>query len=152
MTRKTTDTRKNRRPLVEPRNVVTIRPSASLKQAVELMRQRSVGCLVVVDEAGALKGILSERDVINRGMGNGGSLESITVGQAMTADVVCCEVGTSLDKIQRIMTTRRIRHLPLVRDGALVGTYGVGLDPRGITFDGSDIWVVNGGANSITKL
>jgi diguanylate cyclase (GGDEF)-like protein len=107
--------------LVEPRDVVTIRPSASLKQAVELMQQRSVGCLVVMDEAGALKGILSERDVVTRGLGNGRSLDAITVGQAMTADVVCCEVGTPLDKIQRIMTVRRIRHLPLVRDGALVG-------------------------------
>lgn len=38
------------------------------------------------------------------------------------------------------------------RDGMLVGTYGVGVGPRGITFDGSDIWVVNGDADSIAKL
>jgi diguanylate cyclase (GGDEF)-like protein len=107
--------------MVEPRDVVTICPSASLKQAVELMQQRSVGCLVVVDGAGALKGILSERDVITRGLVDGRSLESITVEQAMTADVVCCDADTPLDKIQRIMTARRIRHLPLVRDGVLVG-------------------------------
>ncbi len=121
MNRKITDARNNQPPVAEPRDVVTIGPEASLQQAVELMKQRSVGCVVVVDDARALKGIISERDVITRGLGNGRSLESITVEQAMTADVVCCEDGTPLHKIQRIMTTRRIRHLPLVRDGVLVG-------------------------------
>jgi len=121
MNRKISNTRKNQPPLVELRDVVTIGPEASLKQAVELLKLRSVGCLVVVDDAGILKGIISERDVIKRGLGNGKNLESITVEQAMTADVVCCDVGTSLEKIQRIMTRRQIRHLPLVRKGVLMG-------------------------------
>ncbi len=116
-----TDTRKTNPPLFELRDVVTIGPEASLRQAVELMKLRSLGCLVVVDDARALKGIISERDVINRGLDSGKSIESVTVAQAMTADVVCCEPDTPLDEIQRIMTTRKIRHLPLVRDGKLVG-------------------------------
>ena len=121
MNHKINNTLKNQQPLVELRDVVTICPEASLKQAVDLLKLRSVGCLVVVDDARVLKGIISERDVIKRGLDSGKSLESITVEQAMTADVVCCDVGTPLGKIQRIMTKRQIRHLPLVRKGILMG-------------------------------
>ena len=121
MNRKTSNARTDRHPSVASRDLVTIGPDASLREAVELMKLRLIGCLVVVDDAGALKGIVSERDVITRGLGAGKGLGSIAVEQAMTADVVCCDVGTPLEKIQRIMTARRIRHLPLVRDGVVVG-------------------------------
>ncbi len=101
--------------------VATISPDSSLKAAVALMKQHAVGCLVVVDDTGALKGIISERDVITRGLGSEDDLKRVAVGKAMTRDVVCCETGTSTEQLQRIMTEHRIRHLPVVQDGVLTG-------------------------------
>lgn len=107
--------------MAEAGQVATIGPDSSLNEAVALMKQRAVGCLVVVDEAGALKGIISERDVITRGLGSEDGLERITVEKAMTSDVICCEVGAPLEKVQQIMARHRIRHLPIVQDGVLMG-------------------------------
>jgi len=101
--------------------VATISPESSLKEAVALMKQCSVGCLVVVDDAGTLKGIISERDIITRGLGSEGGLDRTTVEKVMTRDVVCCAADASLGKMQQVMTKRQIRHLPLVHKGVLMG-------------------------------
>ena len=105
----------------ENQPVATIKPDVSLRQAVEMMTKLAVGSLVVVDDQGQLEGILSERDIISRGLVGSSGLDDTLVADAMTVDVVCCEAGTNLAGMLRIMTKQRIRHLPLVEDGVLVG-------------------------------
>lgn len=106
---------------IEGRDIRTVGPDQSLRQAAETLRQCRVGCLVVADEAGRVIGIISERDIINRGLGDEAGLKPLTVGEVMTPGVVCCEADASLSEMLRIMSELGIRHLPLIKDGVVVG-------------------------------
>jgi CBS domain-containing protein len=81
---------------------------------------------VVVDEHGALVGIVSERDVVRRLNERGAELLTAPVAEIMTTQVVTCGPGDGVDNLAAIMTERRIRHMPVVEDGRLVGLVSIG--------------------------
>jgi CBS domain-containing protein len=106
-------------------DVVTIRPDAGVRDLVAALAEHDVGALVVTADGTSLDGIVSERDVV-RCLHADGTVVDATVGAIMTTAVETCTPETSLDELMRTMTDRRIRHVPVVDDGRLVGIVSIG--------------------------
>ncbi|HEX2564101.1 MAG TPA: CBS domain-containing protein [Acidimicrobiales bacterium] len=110
-------------------DVATIEPAASVAEAVAAMREHNVGALVVVDDQSHIAGILSERDVVRALADEPVTQATILerrVSDLMTTDVTTCGSRSSVDELMRLMTDRRIRHIPVVDDGALNGIVSIG--------------------------
>jgi CBS domain-containing protein len=107
-------------------DVATASPGLSVAGLLEDLARHNVGALVVVDEAGELVGIVSERDVVRRLNERGAELLHSPVSEIMTTSVVTCEPTEGVDSLAEIMTERRIRHMPVVDDGRLVGIVSIG--------------------------
>jgi CBS domain-containing protein len=105
--------------------VVTVKPDTLVSELLALLVGRNIGA-AVVSSGDAVVGIVSERDVVHCVYGRGGQLLSTPVSDIMTTDVVTCLPDDEVDSLMRVMTERRIRHLPVVVDGALVGIVSIG--------------------------
>ena len=108
------------------RAVATIRPEAGIEEAVALLRHRGIGALVVSRDGTIVEGIISERDIV-RALGEWGSdIGGMRVATLMSREVVTCTEADSVVDLARLMTERRIRHLPVIERGALVGIISIG--------------------------
>jgi CBS domain-containing protein len=105
--------------------VVTVSPDAGIRELLALLAEHNVGALVVSVDGASLDGIVSERDVVRR-LHLDGTVVNNTVGAIMTSLVETCSPATDLDELMRTMTERRVRHVPVVDDGALVGIVSIG--------------------------
>ena len=106
--------------------VHSIGPAESVMDAVHKMNQFKIGCLMVMQQDQVM-GIFTERDVLRRVIGEGRSVQDVTVGEVMTTDIVCCRPDTDLDDVSAIMKTRRVRHVPVCEeDGKLHGVVSIG--------------------------
>jgi CBS domain-containing protein len=108
------------------RDVLTIVPDASIGDAVQLLETHGVGAVVVSTDGASVDGILSERDIIRGLAKQGESLLGRTVESLMTRDVETCAGGDTDREVLALMTQRRFRHLPVVKDGALAGIVSIG--------------------------
>ena len=107
-------------------DVVTIGPDAGVRELIALLAEHNVGALIVSADGGdTVDGIVSERDVV-RHLHHDGTVVNNTVAAIMTANVETCDEDTALDEIMKVMTERRVRHVPVVRDGRLVGIVSIG--------------------------
>ncbi len=111
--------------LQKPSQLWTIEPDATVFQAVELMARASVGALPVI-EAGRLCGIVSERDYARKVILVGRSSHATRVDAIMTEEVITIEPNTSIQVCMRLMTSHRIRHLPVLQSGQVVGIVSIG--------------------------
>jgi CBS domain-containing protein len=116
------------------REVETISAAALVSDAAVLLHDRNIGALVVMageDAEGGVTvaGILSERDVV-RALGVTGADSAAVLGQPvsalMTTEVVTCEPRATVDELARLMTDRRIRHVPVLDGDQLVGIVSIG--------------------------
>ena len=105
--------------------VVTCRPDQSIRQALGLLAEHNIGALVVVDATGAPAGILSERDVVREATRDE-RLFGRSVGDIMTRDVIVGVPEDDLRAVRLTMTERRIRHVPVVVEGRLIGIVSIG--------------------------
>ncbi len=105
--------------------VVTVSPDAGVRELLRLLAEHNVGALVVSSDGVRLDGIVSERDVVRR-LHTDGTVVDNTVGAIMTAVVETCTSQTPLDELMLTMTERRVRHVPVVDDGRLVGIVSIG--------------------------
>jgi CBS domain-containing protein len=108
------------------RSVATIAPEASVGTAVELLRRKSIGALVVSSDGAQVAGILSERDVVHALAERGAQLLELPVSALMTRHVFTCKPGDGIAELMAEMTERRIRHLPVVENGRLAGIVSIG--------------------------
>ena len=100
--------------------VITTPPTSTVSEAVALLARHNIGAVVVVDAAGQIHGIISERDVI-RALASREGVMALTVADLMTTALVCGSPSDDLEPVLQSMTTRHFRHLPVVEDGRLVG-------------------------------
>lgn len=107
-------------------DVATIQPEAKVRQLLALLAERNIGAVVVSRDGSAIEGIASERDVVRRLNERGEALLDSPVAQIMTATVRTCEPGDDVESLRATMTEHRIRHVPVVRDGALAGIVSIG--------------------------
>lgn len=105
--------------------IFSIAPGATVAEAVDLMVERGVGSLLVMQE-GALCGIVTERDYARKVAVDGVSTESICVADIMTADVLTTGVEHNIDECMMLMTEKRIRHLPVVDGARVLGIISIG--------------------------
>jgi CBS domain-containing protein len=106
--------------------VETISDKITLLDAAKMLDQKRIGAIVAVDDNGELCGVLSERDIVRRFARNGGKTVDMTVAQAMTRGVITADPAEDVDTCLGRMTDRRIRHLPVVENGKLIGIISIG--------------------------
>ena len=106
--------------------VATIRPDATVAEAVDMLNRERIGALVVSDDGEGVDGILSERDIVIALGGHDDDLLSRPVGDIMTRTVITCDPTDSVGELMAEMTNRRIRHFPVVADGRLRGIVSIG--------------------------
>ena len=115
--------------------VWSIGPDASVYDALQLMADKHVGALLVLD-AGKLVGILSERDYARKVILQGKASKTTPVREIMTAQVVCAHVDESIEEAMVLMTNKRIRHLPVLDGERLVGVVSIGDVVKAIALNG----------------
>lgn len=108
----------------KPPGVVTTTPRTSVYDALALMAKHDIGCLPVL-EKDRLVGVLSERDYARGVVLRGRSSRDMTVGELMTRAVIV-ERSHSIEHCMTLMTRERVRHLPVVEDGVLLGIVTIG--------------------------
>jgi len=107
-------------------DVVTVAPQQIVASVVKVLAQNRIGAVPVINEGGQLIGIISERDII-RGMSeHAGAVLTLPAEQLMTRDVKTCSSEDQLVDIMEVMTLQRIRHLPVIQNGALHGIVSIG--------------------------
>ncbi|HWA00290.1 MAG TPA: CBS domain-containing protein [Caulobacterales bacterium] len=107
-------------------NVHTLTADATLEQAAKELHARKVGALVVMGDDGALMGVLSERDIVREVSRRGAACLGERVASAMSRDVITATPDETVDDGLARMTDRRIRHLPILAEGKLVGIVSIG--------------------------
>jgi CBS domain-containing protein len=105
--------------------VATVGPNATVAELIAELAKHNVGALPVVDE-GRLIGIVSERDVVRRLHDVGSALLGSPVADIMTSDVTTCSPSDNVADLAAVMTERRIRHIPVVAEGELIGIVSIG--------------------------
>jgi CBS domain-containing protein len=109
------------------REVRTIKPGALVGDALQRLRAERIGSLVVSENGTDLLGILSDRDILHAIAEHGTAVLGESVGSAMTEKVYTCSRDDRVSAIMALMTTRRIRHIPVVeKDGRLCGMISIG--------------------------
>jgi CBS domain-containing protein len=106
-------------------HVVTIRPQQTIREAIVTLIANNIGALVVVNNAGQPIGLLSERDIIRMAATNE-ALFTSTVSVLMSREVVIGMPHDDLEAVAHTMTEKRIRHVPVVNQGTLVGIVSIG--------------------------
>lgn len=103
----------------------SVSPDASVYRAIEIMADRGVGALLVLDEDEPV-GMLSERDYARKVILQGRSSRETPVREIMTTEIVFAQADETVEECMARMTRRRIRHLPVLEDGRLVGMISIG--------------------------
>ena len=109
----------------KPAEIIAISPDAPVIDAIRLMAERHVGALVVMEGA-RLVGILSERDYARKIVLQGRSSKDTPVRDIMTAEVITVRPEDSSDHCMQVVTDKRIRHLPVMQGGDVIGVLSIG--------------------------
>ena len=106
-------------------DVLTVKPDQPVREALDNMAKVSAGTSVVMD-GGEVVGIFSERDIIRKVVLPGKNIDSVLVKDIMSSDLTTVTMESSLDQCMKLMTDKRIRHLPVLRDKQLCGIVSIG--------------------------
>ena len=105
--------------------IFTIRPDASIRELLDMLADHNIGAMVVSDDGEAMIGIVSERDVVRK-LRDVENARDMTVADIMTTDVRVCAPDDSFGSLMLVMTEHRVRHVPVIDDGRLVGVLSIG--------------------------
>ena len=106
--------------------VVTIERGQQLNHVAKVLTEKRIGAVVIVDETDHVCGVLSERDIVRALSQEGAGALHQAVSVFMTAEVITCQPRDTIDHLMSLMTGRRIRHLPVLDGGKLVGIVSIG--------------------------
>ncbi len=107
-------------------DVATISENRSVSDALHILQERRIGALIVTGLDAPLVGIFSERDAVRAIAGHGADALSMKVHDLMSSPVMRCTPETSVNELMGMMTAERIRHVPVVEHGALIGVVSIG--------------------------
>ena len=111
---------------VKGTDVVTVTPDTKVRQLLNVLAEHGIGAVVVSVDGKSVDGIVSERDVVRAFALRGAAVMSEPVTEIYTAQVRTVAPDTSLDDVMRLMTEHRMRHAPVLVDGALGGLVSIG--------------------------
>lgn len=106
--------------------VATVRRAVSVAEAADELWAKRIGALVVSQDGIGIEGIISERDIVRAIAQLGTAVLQLPVSEIMTHEVLTCSLDDTVDSLMALMTRRRVRHLPVMSDGALVGLVSIG--------------------------
>ena len=106
--------------------VATIAPEASIKRAADWLSAKNIGALVVVTSENAVLGLISEREIVHAFSRYGETVASMPVKEIMRHGVTTVSPDESVNRVMNLMTHQRVRHMPVLRDGKLVGIVSIG--------------------------
>ena len=106
-------------------DVITVRPGTPVAEVISLLREYNLGAVVISVDGRQVSGIVTERDIVRR-LADDTEFLTGPVSEIMTAEVHTCKAADSVQSLMSTMTDRRIRHLPVVDDGRLVGFISIG--------------------------
>lgn len=106
-------------------DVFTISPHATMHELLTALAEHNIGALVVSDDAKAILGIVSERDIVRR-LAALADPRSATVEMIMTTDIHVCGLDDPVADLMATMTEFRVRHVPVVEDGTVAGLVSIG--------------------------
>ncbi len=107
-------------------DIFSIEPTADLAAAAKLLSTHRIGAVIIRGAGGRLAGVLSERDIVRAVSEHGIDALSISVGQMMTRNVMTCVESDSIADLMERMTSGKFRHMPVLRDGQLIGVVSIG--------------------------
>jgi CBS domain-containing protein len=105
--------------------VFTIAPDATVRELLDVLAEHDIGALVVSDDGTAMLGIVSERDIVRK-LRDVPNARDAAVADIMTTDVRVCSPGDAFADLMAVMTEHRVRHVPVLDDGRLVGVLSIG--------------------------
>ena len=111
---------------VKGEQVVTVPPGMRVEQLVAVLAQHRIGAVVVSRDGTAVEGIVSERDIVRALAARGAAVLAEPVSDIQTSQVRTVSPDARLEEVERLMTERRFRHVPVVTDGALRGVVSIG--------------------------
>lgn len=104
--------------------VVTVTPDTPIQEAMKILVEHGIGALVVTD--GQLRGIITERDLLRHGAEDVQRLAASRVRDLMTVELITALPDARIEQVMDTMVERRIRHLPILEEGTLVGIISIG--------------------------
>lgn len=107
-------------------DVVSMGPGESVLEIARLLSAKHIGAIVIRDGGGAIIGIISERDIIHAIAAKGERALEMPACDVMTREVISCTADDIITGVMNTMTTRRIRHVPVIEDGDLKGMVSIG--------------------------
>lgn len=107
------------------RDVVSVSPSATVAEIAQIIAARRIGAVLVLDDAGEMAGIVSERDVVKALAGHGPKVGALLAADIMTANVVTADPATTVDHAMEVMDRGYFRHLPVMEAGKLAGIISI---------------------------
>jgi CBS domain-containing protein len=107
------------------KSIFSVSPETSVLDALKVMMDKNISALLVT-EGSKLKGIFTERDYARKIILLGKSSKATKIEEVMTEKLVTIELSTSIDQCMQIMTERRIRHLPIIENGLVIGIISIG--------------------------
>ncbi len=108
------------------KDVFTLSPDRPLSQVVDELATRRIGAIVITSADGKVCGIVSERDIVRDISKFGVAVLDRPVSSCMTAKVITCSENDTVDQVMGVMTKSRFRHVPVSRNGKLVGIISIG--------------------------
>jgi CBS domain-containing protein len=111
---------------VKGTKVITVTPDTKVRGLLQVLADEKIGAVVVSADGASVDGIVSERDVVRAFAQRGAAVMSEPVTEIYTAQVRTVAPETTLDDVMRLMTEHRMRHAPVVVDGALSGLVSIG--------------------------
>ena len=107
-------------------DIYSISPEGTLKDMVKDMLALSIGSLLVLNEEGSIAGIITERDFLHNVNKHPDTWETVRVGDVMITKVVTASIDDTLEEVMSVMTRHRVRHIPVVDGGNVVGMLSIG--------------------------
>jgi len=110
----------------KPATVISVKPETTITEVVQVLAEKRIGAVLVIDSSEQLVGILSERDIVRMLASRAGDTFAMAASQLMTKSPTVTSPEASVVDAMEIMTEGRFRHLPVVSKGKLVGLVSIG--------------------------
>lgn len=107
-------------------DIISVTATTSIEDVTKVLKERRIGAVLVLEDDGTIDGVLSERDIVRGLASDGTAVLKLEARTLMTRDVITCTSAQDLRGAMEIMTKNRIRHLPIVDDGKLIGLISIG--------------------------
>lgn len=110
------------------RTVLTVTADTTVQQIIALLSSKKIGFLIVTDHEGKLAGVISERDIVHRFLSANRPAALVTAADIMTPDanVVTAQESDNIEHVMKVMTERKVRHLPVITEGMPAGVISIG--------------------------